>query len=334
MQTRHSFIRSLMPRMADDGGTDGGAGTATADPIGAATADAGSGNTNHVAEISPFVGDDGSQNTNATFEIPEEYKEKGWAVELTKNGNPQVEIFKQFDNLQTLLGKRPPAIPGENATEEEIAAFNKAVGVPEKPDDYELKTPEWGEEEAALGEALGKLRNEGFESGVKELFLKAGLTPRQAAVLSEGYDRLVVKNHTDYLKSLAETAEAENRKFDELATAEFGERKNKVLENGKALLLQHAPEKFHEGIQKLDSESLVILSAVLDGITQKYIKEDSLPTGRGSVQGYADEASFREEQRKKMVELAKLPITSPERDRLQKEVDDNYAKFFGTNTKK
>jgi hypothetical protein len=47
--------------------------------------------------------------------IPDEYKEKGYMSKIK-----DVEgLFKSFDGLQSLIGKRPAGIPQENATQEE-----------------------------------------------------------------------------------------------------------------------------------------------------------------------------------------------------------------------
>jgi hypothetical protein len=50
-------------------------------------------------------------------------------------------LAKSHGELQQLLGKKSSAVnvPGEKSTPEEIAAFRKALGVPEKPEEYSFK---------------------------------------------------------------------------------------------------------------------------------------------------------------------------------------------------
>ena len=56
-------------------------------------------------------------------------------------------------------------IPGEGATPEEIAAYNKAVGVPETMDGYELPIPE-GDDKAGYEVIANAVKAAAFESGV------------------------------------------------------------------------------------------------------------------------------------------------------------------------
>jgi hypothetical protein len=63
-------------------------------------------------------------------------------------------LAKSHFELQQLLGRKSTAVnvPGERSTREEIAAFRKAVGAPERAEDYQLKPGklpegmEWDEE--------------------------------------------------------------------------------------------------------------------------------------------------------------------------------------------
>lgn len=73
---------------------------------------------------------------------------------------------------EKILGDKQNAIlkPGENATPEEITEFYKALGRPEKADDY-------------------KLGDTDFSKSISEAMLNAGLTTAQAQQLSEHYGK-------------------------------------------------------------------------------------------------------------------------------------------------
>lgn len=76
--------------------------------------------------------------------LPDEYKEHEFVKGFTKPGDfvkAALDIKTNHDVLNEKLGK---AIfkPGENATEQEIAAYRAALGVPEKADDYEVELVE------------------------------------------------------------------------------------------------------------------------------------------------------------------------------------------------
>lgn len=67
-------------------------------------------------------------------EKPEWLPDKYW-----RDGKADYEsMAKGFRGLEQLLGKKSQAvvIPNEKSTPEEVAEFRKALGIPEKPDDY------------------------------------------------------------------------------------------------------------------------------------------------------------------------------------------------------
>jgi hypothetical protein len=73
----------------------------------------------------------------AVAEKPEWVPEKYW-----RNDKIDVEsMAKGFNGLEQLLGKKANAIvpPSEKSTPEEVAAYRKAIGVPESPEAYNLK---------------------------------------------------------------------------------------------------------------------------------------------------------------------------------------------------
>jgi hypothetical protein len=70
-------------------------------------------------------------------EKPEWLPEKFW-----RNDKADVEsLSKSYQGLEQLLGKKANAIvpPSEKSTPEEVAAYRKAIGVPESPEGYNLK---------------------------------------------------------------------------------------------------------------------------------------------------------------------------------------------------
>ena len=73
----------------------------------------------------------------AVAEKPEWLPEKFW-----RNDKADVEsLSKSYQGLEQLLGKKANAIvpPSEKSTPEEVAAYRKAIGVPESPEAYNLK---------------------------------------------------------------------------------------------------------------------------------------------------------------------------------------------------
>lgn len=75
-----------------------------------------------------------AQQMPAAEDKPEFLPDKFW-----REGKADYEaLAKSYTGLEQLLGKKANAVmvPNEKSTPEEIAAFRKAIGVPEKPDDY------------------------------------------------------------------------------------------------------------------------------------------------------------------------------------------------------
>lgn len=194
--------------------------------------------------------------------IPAEFKDR----EYLKDVKDVPSLFKKLDGAQTLIGKRPAGIPQDNAKPEEVAAFNKAFGVPEKPEAYELVVPE--------KDAMPKE----MQDGVKKIFHEAELSAKQAKKLSAGWNALIAEQ----MKAAGAAGAQADADFTKLATETFGDRKDEALAQSKALLEKFAPEKFKTHINGLSNENLIVMAAVLDGIRKEYINEDALPTGKGA----------------------------------------------------
>jgi hypothetical protein len=86
-------------------------------------------------------------------EKPEWLPEKFW-----RNDKADTEsLAKSYQGLEQLLGKKANAIvpPTEKSSPEEVAAYRKAIGVPESPEDYKLK-PEQLPEGVTWDESVAK----------------------------------------------------------------------------------------------------------------------------------------------------------------------------------
>lgn len=235
--------------------------------------------------------------------LPEEFRGK----EYLKDVKDMPALLKKLDGAQTLIGARPAGIPQENAAPEEWNKFNKAWGVPEKAEEYDI------------GEVPKELpRNEDFEKNMRLAFQKAGLSKRQAKLLSGEYHTIV----TAQLKEMGLAVEQQNVNFDTLATETFGERKDKALANGKALIAKYVPEKMKAHVAGLSNENLIVLASVLDGITKDFIKDDQLPGGAGGSAPTTDEK--RAEARKLMASPAFSDANHPEHKATVERVNSLY----------
>lgn len=82
--------------------------------------------------------------------------------------------FKTLDDIaasyraaeKAIHGKGAITIPGEGAKPEEIAAFNKAIGVPDNVDGYAIELPEGVKDEDLEMDLITPLREKALEAGV------------------------------------------------------------------------------------------------------------------------------------------------------------------------
>lgn len=237
--------------------------------------------------------------------IPAEYKDKPWI----KDVKDLPGLFKRTDGLLTEMGKRPAGIPEDNAPEEKWTAFNKAFGVPEKPEDYKL-SPGTTEQPA----------DPKFQEGIKSVFHKAGVSARQAKVLEAGYNDLV----TAFLKDAKGASEAQDADFEKITNSVFGERKAEALNGAKQLIMAHTPEALKPHIEKLSNENLIILSGVLDAVRQQYISEDAMPRGGSAPMGMSQEQR-QAKGRELMASKAYQNPFDPEHEKVKAEVQRLYG---------
>lgn len=211
------------PLFNEAGAGDAGGGSATI------LGDAGAGGQQQSAAAAPAQnGTDGDGNA-VPFDFRQTLDDKGsfkqgWQDTLPdglkefsgilgKYPNP-VELARALGHSQKLISQKQQAgkPPGPDAKPEEVAAWRKTLGVPDKPEDYGIKAPEklpdgvkWDDAEAA-----------NFSKFAHEI----GLTPQQAQKLIE-YDVGIKANmYQAGSGKLAEYVEAQKK---ELA-AEWGDK--------------------------------------------------------------------------------------------------------------
>jgi len=119
--------------------TDVSSTTADTTAFPAATAPANLNSTTEGTLLSsaPTSTTDAQAQSSEPVEKPEWLPEKFW-----REDKADVEaLSKSYQGLEQLLGKKANAVPvpNEKSTPEEVAAYRKAIGVPESPEGYKLK---------------------------------------------------------------------------------------------------------------------------------------------------------------------------------------------------
>lgn len=107
-------------------------------------------------------------------QLPEEYRKDTKADRFKSIG----EVWKAYGELEGKLGKAV-FVPGENATDEEKAAYRKSIGVPESPEGYKIK----GLPESTAKEFAAFAHSKGIPAQHAETILEFydGMAQKQAA---------------------------------------------------------------------------------------------------------------------------------------------------------
>lgn len=314
--------------------------TNTIDPPGNVTGGSDAGSTDQGTTQTPPATTPGDANaTGSTSDgnsfgdfIPAEYKDRGWAKNF--EGKPLDDFFKSYDNAQTTIGKlnNEFRVPGENASQEQIQQFRKAMGVPETPDAYVMPEVQWADNEKVSGDFLKQTRTPEFENDLKQLALKAGLTPKQWSELSEGYDRTFAKHHAKQLEERAKAVNQISEDFSVEAELLWGDKTDQVLDDVKRIVDKYA-DKSKPHIADMPNKYLLMMSEVIERFRRDVMPEDrfreSFP-----VRANAD-SSTRDGLRKQAQALMSNPDylkdpSSPKGKEIQAEIDRLYnemAKF-------
>jgi len=193
--------------------------------------------------------------------VPDGFKDKTWVQE--HKGGAET-LFQMIEDQKAALSKRPGGIPEDNATPEQRAEFNKAFGVPEKSDGYELPSTEDGDTQGAE-----------FNQKIQELYHKADLNTAQAKIISDGFG--------DLAQGMAPDPEVQEAEFQKLMDAEFGADAGKVSNEANVLIARFTPDSMKDDIDKLGNKEQMVLASVLKGIRDEYISEDEIPSGPGAA---------------------------------------------------
>jgi len=131
-------------------------------------------------------------------------------------------------------GSEPPARPAEGASDEEMAAYRKVMGIPESADKYNLTKPDFPEE---MTEEVADT-----EKWFRETAFALDIPGEAAKALYDSYN----KQLSERLKAYADKREAERIKTIETATEEFGESYEALSKKAQGLAVQIGGEEFKE----------------------------------------------------------------------------------------
>lgn len=235
-----------------------------------------------------------------SFEVPGEYKDKGWAEKIKSSD----DLFKAYDNAQSLIGKRPAGIPSQDATDTEWDSFYKAMGRPDEPS-YNFTDPE------GLPEGFDTAD---FKETASQILHKAGLTQRQADAVYSAYLQSEITAAEKEGEATAERQTALDAQYDALTAEHFGDDAAKYEELTQQEFSKHVPQSLKETFAKITDMPDVLTALMsytkgkqgeIDQIRKEYTGEGSLTSG-----GQAATSGINETRQ----ELAKLKTSAIAKD--------------------
>ena len=244
-----------------------------------------------------------------------DYVDKGFMRELDSPS----KMFEKIDNLETLIGKKS-FVPGEGATDKDWDDYRSRIGIQNK-DIYNLSTE-------SLPDNLKNFHSGDFGDKVKQIFYDASLTPHQAKIINEKYDKLMVETHGDMLNKIAEREkqlQISDEEFESLANQAWGNDRENVQKVAKSLISAHTPENVKPYLESMSNKDLIIMASVLKGVSDKYISQDDLKALKG--EGSQSNESLRAEAQKELAKLASMSPFDKGYAAQQEIVNNLYANF-------
>lgn len=228
--------------------------------------------------------------------VPLDYKDKPWVSELTKADDPTVELFKKVENLQELAGRKGDGlkIPAADASDAEKLAFNKALGVYDKAEDYVYtppKAPEGQEQYYQVDTELVK--------SLQERALKGGMPPQAWKEIIEGYN----ENYAKTVQSQIAAFDTQLKDVENEFATQYGEKSPQVLATLNSVMSK-ASEKNAALLNALQPATKAALADAFHKFAAQYVREDKLDTSTLTTgQKAMSEDEYGDEFEKQYAEL-------------------------------
>jgi hypothetical protein len=235
-----------------------------------------------------------------SFSIPETYADRGWADKIKSTD----DLWKGYDNAQTLIGKRPAGIPSNDASDADWDSFYRAMGRPDTPE-YQLSDPD------GLPEGFD---TSSYKQLASEILHSAGLSPKQADKVYKLFMQKELEGAGKQQEQTAAQQKALDDEFDALTKEHFGDEYERASNLTKDAFGKYAPQSLRESLSEIGDKPKALAAVVatikgmqseIDRVKKEYGAEGSITTGSQTTSVGIDEV------RK---ELAKLRISPAARD--------------------
>jgi len=154
------------------------------------------------------IGDQGQQDQSSLgwrAALPDEFKEHEFVKDCQKPGDFVKRAIETKTDRDTLKARLENSIPklSENSTKEEIAEYNRLLGIPSKPEDYKFEKPK------DLPEGLEY--QDSVVSWWGQIAHKVGLSDSAAKAIFAEYNQMAITAYTEQAKAMAANTEKENQ---------------------------------------------------------------------------------------------------------------------------
>lgn len=174
-----------------------------------------------------------------------------------------------YINAQKLIGAEKIAIPGKHASDEDWMGVYKKLGLPEKPEEYEIKI----NESATI--------DENFVKSFKENAYKFGILPGQAQKLADWFSEV---NMNAEGKFMEETKVKQQQEIDGLK-AEWGKNFDANISRAKLVLKNFADKDTLQYMEDTGLSNDVRLAKLFSNLGAKLYKETQIVGGDTSTMG-------------------------------------------------
>jgi hypothetical protein len=262
----------------------------------------------------------------------EKYKDREWAQNILKSENPdKLGLFvDNFENAQKKIGEKGVQFPTDKSTPDEIANFRKAMQIPETPDGYQIQPAQGlqsaSPEDKQVMDYLASVHADGMVKRMQAAAHKYNLTPQQLQGMFEEYNQSFIAEYKQNIQELQKASQDLDTDFEKQMYTTFGTRAEQVKANCRQIMQNCLPadSPLRPMMEKQSNETFLLLAAVLDGVNQKYIKEDTFTGGNFTGAGGMTGMEHQKVGMQLMAQIGQMKPNDPQYAHLQAKIAEHY----------
>lgn len=251
--------------------------------------------------------------------LPQEYRTDPTFRDISDIG----AMAKMFKEGQRLIGTKALAKPGQGASAEDMAAWRKLLGVPEKPDGYKMPEIKGFENVDYPVEEMQKNINK-YAAKLHELGAPPEVVEGLMNFYLEDAKGMIAAMQTDKNKKV----DADDAAFAQMTTKAYGADAAKKVAQGQALLATYLPAEMADTVKGFNNDQLFAVLSLVNNIAGKHISEDQMPkTSAADTRGGQASDADRLKLQSDRMELMKDPYKNRvEIEAINKKIASAYGR--------